>query len=324
MRFSGVARTTGLFCVLALTGVLVACGGGAALLPIPTPGASARIPSPTVTASPDIPPARYQFTMRSNIAYGPHAAEQLNLCQPENAPGTHPGIIFIHGGGWDSGNKGSYTDFCELLAARGFIAASIDYRLAPRYTWPAQLVDAQLAVRWLRAHAAQTGLNTRQLCAWGTSAGGQLAAFLGSLYAIYPGDEANLLTNESPTVSCIVDEFAPVDLTRPLSARLHSLLLTLFNGVTQQDNPTLYWEASPIFDLSPQSAPIMIIQGEQDTIVFPEQSREFQHVLQQKHVLVKYLSFNGGHSYRHQTGQQKMALELQAVNFIFAQEPPLA
>ena len=67
--------------------------------------------------------------------------------------GPFPAVVLIHGGGWRSGDKRDYADQCRELASRGFVAATINYRLSQVAVWPAQLVDAQLAVRWLRGSA---------------------------------------------------------------------------------------------------------------------------------------------------------------------------
>ncbi|HST87699.1 MAG TPA: alpha/beta hydrolase, partial [Ktedonobacterales bacterium] len=124
---------------------------------------------------------RYAVEVRRDVAYGPLPEERLDLCRPVGAAGARPGVLLIHGGGWRSGGRGQFAAECALLASRGFVAATIDYRLAPRNRWPAQLVDAQLAVRYLRAQRAALGLDAGRLCAWGESAGGHLAAFLGVL-----------------------------------------------------------------------------------------------------------------------------------------------
>lgn len=274
------------------------------------------------TTSVIVPPDRYRAVVSFNLAYGPLPGERLDLCTPAKAPGTHPGVILIHGGGWQSGDKVFFQTMCKKLAAQGFVAATINYRLAPRYTWPAQLVDVQLAVRWLRTHAEQAGLDSRRLCAWGQSAGGHLAVFLGTLATIHAGDEAHLLTDQSPSVSCVVDAFGPIDLTAPLGAAARPLLLHLFGGVTLQENRSLYHDASPIFAVSSHSAPTMIIQGTRDTLVLPGQSRELQAALQQNHVFVDYRSYDGSHSYSGLSLQQISALQYQEIAFLIAQEQP--
>ncbi|HXR64306.1 MAG TPA: alpha/beta hydrolase [Ktedonobacteraceae bacterium] len=319
MRLLVGTKNVRLLCSLLLLLFLVACSGnnlvkqGAISHPI---HAIAHTISHTSATDSD----HYQPAIQSNTAYGPLPDERLDLCKPRNAPGTHPGVVLIHGGGWQSGDKSFFHTMCKNLAAQGFVAATINYRLAPRYTWPAQLVDAQLAVRWLRMHASQVGLDPRRLCAWGQSAGGHLAVFLGTLATIHPGDEANLLADQSPAVSCVVDAFGPVDLTAPLGVSARPLLLGLFGGVTLQNNRPLYRDASPIFDVSSHSSPTMIIQGTRDTLVLPGQSLELQHTLQQNHVFVEYRSYDGTHSYLGLSQQQVATIQSQAIAFLSAQE----
>lgn len=265
-----------------------------------------------------LPTANYLVTLQKDVAYGPYAAERLDLCRPENVTHMLPGVIVIHGGGWREGDKQTYDSLCQLLAAKGIVAANINYRLAPKYIWPAQLVDAQLAVRWLRAHAANIGLDPGRLCAWGSSAGGHLAVFLGSLATIHPGDEAGLFTEQSSRLSCVVDEFGPVDLTVSMGVAFAPLLQTLFNGVTFQSNPELYRDASPIFAISSQSAPTLIVQGSQDALVLPGQSMELRQVLQLEHVSVEYDSYNGGHTFKGLSALQRQEILDREVAFVLA------
>src|SRR5262249_48619939 len=139
------------------------------------------------------------------------AAETLDLCRPAHTS-KQPGVILIHGGGWQNGAKAVHDPQCSQLAMRGFVAATINYRLAPQDRWPAPLVDVHLAVRWMRSQANVIGLDPTRLCSYGDSAGGHLAVFLGVLPTIHPGDEATTYANQSPSVGCVVDEFGPVDL----------------------------------------------------------------------------------------------------------------
>ena len=102
------------------------------------------------------------------------------------------------------------------------MAAEVNYRLGDKAQaetwWPAQLSDVQLAVRYLRAHADTIGLDPKRLCAWGGSAGGHLSVFLGVKDAVVPDVLAKLYPDELPKVSCVVDDFGPVDLTDPATA----------------------------------------------------------------------------------------------------------
>lgn len=251
--------------------------------------------SPLVATTPQLSGPQ-SVAFRPDVAYGPLEAERLDLCLPVGARALLPGVVILHGGAWRYGNRQGFEGYCRAFASRGFVAATIDYRLAPRSIWPAQLVDAQLAVRFLRAHAATFSLDGARLCGFGESAGGQLAAFLGVLGTIHPGDEASLYPNVSPRVSCVVDLYGPVDLTRPLPL-LDSLgtFTTLFGGQTREVAPALYRDASPLYFVTSAAAPTLIIQGEQDTTVPPEQSRLFDAALTAAGVAVQYVSYDGGH-----------------------------
>lgn len=265
----------------------------------------------------------YKVETLRDTGYGPLLGETLDLCYPINASTLRPGVILIHGGGWTGGDKKTNDGFCSSLASQGYVAAAINYRLTPRYTWSAQLVDAQLVVRWLRAKASLIHLNPQKLCAFGDSAGAHLAIFLGTLPTIHAGDEAGLFANESPEVSCVVDEFGPTDLTQMLSTPYQrSLVLPLMHNLTPQADPALYHDASPLFDVTSHSAAMLIIQGTEDTIVPQSQSLSLQKQLQQAHVPVKYISFQGGHGFAGLDEQQKETIQMQVVNFLNAQEHP--
>jgi acetyl esterase/lipase len=324
----GRTHTNAYSTVLPLFGLVLlvslsACGGI-------SPGVSQ---SPTATPSlvATLPPSRYQITERQNVAYGPLASEKLDLCEPLGATSSRPGVILIHGGGWTSGDKSSvhFQSRCTSLAALGFVVANVNYRLADtnpyaypqrKDMWPAQLVDVQLAVRWMRAQAQHLGLDPTRLCAAGSSAGAQLAVFLGVLATIHPGDEAQLLANQSPRVSCVVDNSGPVDLTK-VDYSSTGAYFGLF-GAAYQSNPAILREASPLFDVSSQSAPMVITQGTRDTIVPPDQALELQRALQDHHVPVQFISYDGGHVFQSLTQQQIETIEAQTAIFLVSHLHP--
>ncbi len=300
----------GIFGIVAL--LVAACGNGA------TRSAASATPPSTPTL---VPGALYRVATQQNVAYGPLAAEVLDICAPVGAQGPRPGIIMIHGGGWAQGDKQQYDDACAFLASRGFVAATINYRLAPAKAWPDQLVDAQLAVRWLRAHAGQYQLDTQRLCSWGDSAGAHLAVFLGVLTTIHPGDEAGLLTAQAPNTTCVVDAYGPVDLVGPADPFQAAILKNLI-GATYLAAPALYRDASPYFLVSAHSPPMLIIQGTQDTLVPPQESLMLQAMLQHDHVPVQYISYVGGHGFLGLSETQKAAIIKQIYMYLVAQEHP--
>ena len=99
------------------------------------------------------------------------ARMQLNLARPKNASGPLPTVLCIHGGGFRAGSREGYNKLCLSLAQRGFVAATISYRLAPMHQFPAAVHDTKAAVRWLRANAAKYGINPDRIGVTGGSAG---------------------------------------------------------------------------------------------------------------------------------------------------------
>ena len=270
---------------------------------------------------------RYDAQMLSNLAYGPLLDERLDLCLPKGETGVRPAVVFIHGGGWVAGDKREFDGLCLLLARHGFVAASVGYRLAVASIvttyWPAQVVDVQLAVRWLRMLAPSLQVDPERVCAWGDSAGGQLAVYLGTHKTIHAGDQlASQAADKAPNVSCVVDEFGPVDLMASKDAPLTGDLLTLAGGATYEQNPGLYRDLSPALAVTSQSAPMLIVQGTRDTLVPPTQSAELQQTLQQNHVSVWYLNYNGGHGFSEISAAQRNLLLAQEVNYLVMLERP--
>ena len=93
-----------------------------------------------------------------------------------------PLVVFIHGGGWEHGDKAgdSLNPNNLQLLWDGYAMASVNYRLAPGAIWPAQIEDCKAAIRWLRVHADQYGYDASRIAVMGESAGGQLVAMLGA------------------------------------------------------------------------------------------------------------------------------------------------
>ncbi len=306
------------FTLMLLTLFLAACGESTTE-PQPTHPTAGLTPISTPVLSTTLLPARYQVQIEQNVAYGPLSAETLDLCLPEGAPGLHPGVILIHGGGWTNGDKSEFAPECSYLASQGLVAATVNYRFAPAYIWPAQLVDVQLAVRFLRQDAKAIMLDPAHLCSWGASAGAHLAVFLSVLNTIHPGDEARLLANQSPAVSCVVDDFGPTNLvTYPMTPAQKGLLELLFGGATLQSNPAIYRDASPVFSVSPASGPTLIVQGTEDTTVPPDQSQDLQTALQRNGVPVQYISYVGDHGFSGLSSEQITAIEAESVSFLMA------
>src|SRR5436309_248740 len=154
-------------------------------------------------SSPAIPD---NLLFEQNVAYAQADPQQImDVVRPRATAGqSHPAVVCIHGGGFRAGSRKGYLDQCVRLAQRGYVAATVDYRLAPAAPFPAAVHDVKAAVRYLRANAARFEIDPSRICVTGGSAGGHLALFLG-LTAGMPEFEGDGPNRDQPSnVSCVV------------------------------------------------------------------------------------------------------------------------
>jgi acetyl esterase/lipase len=233
---------------------------------------------------------------------GGHERQKLDLYLPKDKGSARPLVIWIHGGAWLSGSK----DHCPAapLLKEGYAVASINYRLSQHAIFPAQIEDCKAAVRWLRAHAAEYGIDPNRFAAWGASAGGHLAALLGTAGDVKEFDRGENLKYSS-AVQVVVDYFGPTDLLKmgeqsdPKSKFDHngpdSPESRLVGGAVQL-NPKQAKRASPITFVSKKDAPMLLVHGTADPLVPAEQSRSLYNALIKKKVPAKlHLVEGAGH-----------------------------
>jgi acetyl esterase/lipase len=223
----------------------------------------------------------------------------LDLYLPPVSAQPRPVVLWIHGGGWVGGSK--FPCPAAPLSLSGYAVASVQYRLSGEATWPAQIHDCKAAVRWLRAHAAEFGLDPDRMGAFGSSAGGHLSAFLGTsggLRDVRVGDFAIDLEGQvgdhldrSSRVQAVVDFFGPTD---PLSMSLfpsgldHDDALSpesLLIGGPIQDLPEVANSVDPALWLSPDDAPMLIVHGSADNSVPYTQSEALWRRATEEHGL---------------------------------------
>ncbi|MDB5290677.1 MAG: hypothetical protein JWL69_1918 [Phycisphaerales bacterium] len=232
----------------------------------------------------------------------------LDLYLPEKADLPVPVIVFVHGGGWQTGDR--HERLAVPMAARGYAVASIDYRLSQQAVFPAQLHDCKAAVRWLRAHAKAYGLDPTHIGAWGTSAGGHLVALLGTTGDVkeLEGDEGNL--EFSSRVQAVCDWFGPTDLTKMdeqsarsgITAAIHhnapdSPEARLIGG-SVMDNKDKAAKANPVNYVIKDAPPFIIMHGDKDPLVPLAQSELLRDALEKAGVPVKLDVLKGaGHGF---------------------------
>lgn len=193
-----------------------------------------------------------------------------------------PAALFVHGGGWTSGSKSGGVALAMLrepLLRAGFVVASVDYRLAPDHPWPAQIEDVKCAVRYLRASADSFGVDEGRVAVWGPSAGGHLAAMLGTTDASSGFGDGGDHRDESSRVQAVVDLYGPADLTAEGFIEDQQFTIETVFGTTDPDAGVLR-EASPVTHASPGDAPFLIMHGREDNVVPVGQSRALHDRLQ--------------------------------------------
>jgi len=210
---------------------------------------------------------------------------KLDLYLP-SAPlaGPVPVVVWIHGGAWLSGDK-NRTSAPEVLGP-DYAVASIDYRLSPQAPFPAQIHDCKAAIRWLRAHAAEYGIDPDRIGAWGSSAGGHLAALLGTSGGVeeLEGTVGDCL-GVSSRVQAVCDFFGPIDLLTLVDPTGEIDLGTAQSPVGRllggplAEHIELAKLASPAVHVDATDPPFLIVHGDADEIVPWAQSVTFHRIL---------------------------------------------
>lgn len=227
----------------------------------------------------------------------------MDVYRPKQVNGAAPVVVYIHGGGWTGGDKsdGVGIVFREELSRRGYIFVSINYRLAPKYTFPAPIEDVKCAVRHLRANAEHYGLDPQRIGVIGGSAGGHLAALLGAS-DLQPGWDVGEYLDQSSRVQAVVVLYGPADLTRMLADSPRSYVLGVFGASNHQD-PILA-KFSPVTYITPDDPPFLILHGDQDRVVLLEQSEILYEKLLDQQVPARLIVVkNAGHSFQSNEGK---------------------
>jgi len=225
--------------------------------------------------------------------------QTLDLYLPEKREGGDPlpVVVFIHGGGWQNGDKsGGGARVAPLVATGKYAGASVGYRLSGEAQWPAQIHDCKAAIRWIKAHAAEYGLDPDRIAVWGSSAGGHLVAMLGVSNGV-DGLEGCIGSHmdKDAKVKCVVDFFGPSEMltmggTHDAPDSPEARLI----GGPLQENPDKARNASPIEHVTPDDAPSLIVHGDQDAVVPYAQSRALEKKLEAAGVSVVFVTVEGG------------------------------
>jgi len=227
----------------------------------------------------------------------------LDIYVPEKIPRPWPVIVWIHGGAWVSGNK----DGCSIVSfsAEGYAIVSINYRLTGTAQFPAQINDCKAAVRWIRANAAKYGFDPDRVGAAGGSAGGHLVALLGTSGDVkeLEGDVGGNLEYSS-RVKAVCDFCGPTDFTtadyvrdtsKGESETLRKALVKLLGGPWAEKREAANM-ASPVYHISKDDPPFLIVHGDADNVIAVKHSRRLYDKLKEAGLdAALHIVKDGGH-----------------------------
>ncbi len=229
-----------------------------------------------ISLPPDLPIAGVRD--RFDIAYAQRDGRDLllDLFTPV-VPGTYPGVIVVHGGAWKTGHRAMERPLARHLAARGFVTATVGYRLGPHGRFPNALLDVKAAVVWLRAHAAECGVDAARIGAIGGSAGGQLVALAGATNGNPAFQDANGFSDggaglATSHLAAVVDIDGLADFTGAALVVKETRspgAPTLFLGGTFVVRGDAWRAASALTHVGPASAPTLFINSTAPTPLLP-------------------------------------------------------
>ena len=214
--------------------------------------------------------------------------------------GALPAVVYVHGGGWRGGSRRAFWRHAAYFAERGWLGITPTYRFTPDHRYPAQLEDAQAAVRWLRERAGAFGIDPERVVAIGASSGGHLAALLGTTDAVKDGVSARV---QGVVAISGVFDFPTYDVERTAAA-VRALL---------GDDPKLAISASPLRRADAGAAPTLLLHGTADQGVPFGQAVAYQRRLRELGVRAELdLAEGAPHNYWHRPPYYQPVLDSEA------------
>lgn len=245
---------------------------------------------------------------------------KLDLAMPEaKSEQPRPAIVFIHGGGWRGGDKraGYFLGGALEFAAKGYVGVTINYRLTGEAPFPACVEDVRCAVRWLRAKAAEYNIDPNRIGAYGNSAGAHLVCLLGLAENDRELDGDAPYREFSSGVQAVCASAAPTDFVAGIGAGQGRFQNP---GMLLHGPPETYEararQASPVHHAHAGAPPILLIHGDADRVVAPEQSKLLYRAL--KNVGAKDVVLMSIHDAGHGVFVQHRSITVPAMEAFFA------
>lgn len=251
--------------------IRVACLAIAPLLAVIPLSVSAQ-PGPAATST-----QLHPIQVKKGIVYGTADGQKLmlDMARPKDG-GPYPLVVLMHGGAWRYGSRADLSrngrdangkplpSIIETVAAHGYVAVSVGYRLAPKYKFPAQLEDVRTAIDFLHDHAKEYDIDPDRIAVGGFSAGAHLALLEGLEDPKVKGGNGDT----PPRVKAVISFFGPTDLSLyKASPGLEDAYFVPVFGKNGKIAPDVYKKASPITYVSRDDPPVLLVHGTLDFIV---------------------------------------------------------
>lgn len=193
---------------------------------------------------------------------------KLNVYRPKDDK-EYPALLMVHGGGWASGDLSLQIPMAQKIAEKGYVTIPVEYRLSPEAMYPAAVYDLKTAVRWIRANADRYNIDTTRIAVSGCSAGGQLAALIGTTNGQAAYEGCGEYMNYSSSVHAVINIDGSSDFTVPESidrvnadvAKGKRPAAVRWLGGTYSERKGNWIAASPVFHVTDKSAPICFINS---------------------------------------------------------------
>jgi acetyl esterase/lipase len=251
-------------------------------------------------------PALAQGRIEKNVIYGMYSglALLMDVHHPEKPNGY--GVVFISGSGWSARltygagalKEEQIADWGPSLLQAGYTVFAINHRATPRFQYPAPVEDVQRAVRFVRHHAKQYGVDPQRLGGLGGSSGGHLIGLVAMLAASGIDGDADPVNREPATLQCVVLRAAPSDLRKMIGgSTTGTAAVVAFVGrlpMPNSDDQEVYRAASPISHVSATSPPVLLLHGDADDTVPYQQSVAMEEALRRAGAVVKLVRVAGG------------------------------
>jgi acetyl esterase/lipase len=227
-----------------------------------------------------------RVTIEEGVVFGNGGGRELacGVFTPPGGARNAPSVLIIHGGGWREGDRSQLRAYGLRLGRAGYVCVATKYHLTPEAPWPAQIEDVKAAIRWMRAKSGELGLDPDRIAVKGNSAGAHLALLAAGTAGLaeFEGEGGN--PGVSTAVAAAIAIYAPTDFSAGVGGG------RVLVGDAGEEAARL---ASPVTHIDSSFPPTLLIHGNGDETVEPDQSMLMSRALDELQVPVELHMYAG-------------------------------